>query len=176
MDRPSVAEQYLRSTNSSNLKVMDTPCDADKLLAAAYTQSGDPEKRLALILWRMRATGRTYDFRQVVDIFDAKVHQKLARRNKRIGKTRTTVEQAIWWWLNPVCRVCEGRGRPIIDGTPVLNALKECDACKGTGQSDWRKLIMPEQHHIAEMVIDGLERHSSLVFADMARLLKKDLE
>lgn len=171
-DRPSVAEQYLRSTVSTDLRMRELPCDADKLLAAAYAQGRDRDRQLALVLWRMRATGQTYDYKRVVDLFNARLHSNLNRRGKRARNTRPTVEKALWWWLHPTCKSCDGLGHPKIDGTPVLDESIQCAACDGTGQSDWRTLIREDEHKTAAYVIDLLDSYSAMVFADMAKLLR----
>lgn len=177
MDKPTVAEQYMRATHTSNLRhLLDRPCDADKLLAAGYATKRDQRRILALKAWRMRVTGDTTEFALLVDALDARLHRQLARKGKRIGKTRQAVEQSLWWWLNPICHECHGRGHPVIEGTPVLDELRECASCGGTGQSDWRRLVHPDRHEAAEIVISLLDAYSAIVFADMASLLYKDLQ
>lgn len=176
-EAPSVAEQYLSATNSTNLKVKEHGCDADKLLAAGYAVGGDPARMLALQLWRMRATGSTQGFEPVADVLDAWANSRLIRKGKRVGKhTRQAVRKTMWWWLNPICPSCDGRGHPVIPDTPVLDDTRDCPDCLGTGHSSLERLVSEQQREMALEIRDELDRLSGLVFADMSRLLKKQMD
>lgn len=180
-NRPTIAEQYLTATNTKRLKLEEhRTTDADKLLAAGYATSGDPERTLALLLWRMRATGDTSGFNQVVDSLVGWVHFSHSRKEILSGKKNKlaihTVRKTLWWWLNPVCMVCNGRGHPVIPDTPHVDDTRDCEACSGTGQSKLEKLVHHDQRELALRVMDEMNRLSSLVFADMAKRLKKDLD
>lgn len=176
-DAPTIAEQYLSATNSTNLKVREFGCDADKLLAAGYAAGGDPARALALRLWRMRATGDTQGFEMVADVLDAWAHSRLIRQGKRVGKhTRQAVRKTMWWWLNPRCPTCDGRGHPVIPDTPVLDDTRDCPDCLGTGQSSLERLVAEQQRELALDIRDEMDRLSAIVFSDMSRLLKKQMD
>ena len=173
---PTMQEQYLTATNSTNLKVEEhRTTDADKLLAAAYASSGDPAKVLALAVWRMGATGKAEGFNLLVDLFDAWTYT--IRLKRKPGKmSRETVKRVLWWWCNQTCQACGGRGHPIIDGTPVLDETRDCPECGGTGKADIRRLVHGPQQDLALQIVAELERLSAMVFSDMAKKLKKDLD
>ena len=177
MNAPTIAEQYLRAISATNLTVKPTPCQADKLLAAGYAVMGDPQRNLALSLWRMRETSDSTGFEQMVDVLQSWAHSKLARRNRRVGKmTRQTIRRTLWLWLHPTCPACNGLGHPIIEGTPVIDDTRDCPECHGSGKGDIRKLVAESQKALAMETMDELDRLSGYVFHDMARLLKKDLD
>jgi hypothetical protein len=176
-DVPSIAERYLTACSATNLTLKPDTCAADKLLAAGYAVMGDPQRNLALSLWRMRETSDTSGFETMVDVLDAWSHAKLARRNKRVGRmTRQTIRKTLWMWCNPTCPSCNGLGHPIIPDTPVIDDTRDCPDCKGTGKADIRKLVSESQKALACEVMDELDRLSAIVFYDMARLLKKDMD
>ncbi len=176
-EAPTIAEQYLTATNSSNLLLKEhRTTDADRLLAAAYATSGDPARVLALAVWRMAATGKAEGFELMVDLFDAWTYGRKTKGTKRMGKmTRETVRRVLWWWCNQTCHACNGLGHPIIEGTPVLDDTRDCPECGGTGKADVRKLVHGQQRELALDVVQELERLSSIVFADMAKLIKPNL-
>ncbi len=179
-EAPTIAEQYLVATRSSNLTLKEhRSTDADKLLAAGYAASGDPARVLALAVWRMAATGKPEGFELMVDLFDAWAHGRRTkeRQMRSSGKMkRETVRRVLWWWCNQTCAACNGLGHPVIEGTPVLDEGRDCPECGGTGKADVRKLVHGQQRELALEVVSELERLSAIVFSDMARLLKKDLD
>lgn len=181
-EAPTIAEQYLTATQTSNLKLEDhRTTDADKLLAAAYATSGDPAKMLALQVWRMAATGKPEGFGLMVDLFHAWTfgrEQASGAKQRRTGAkmTRETVKRVLWWWCNQSCHACQGLGHPIIEGTPVLDEGRDCPQCNGTGKADVRKLVHGSQRELALDIVTELERLSSVVFGDMAKLLKKEMD
>jgi hypothetical protein len=176
-EAPTIAEQYLRAINTKNLQLKPTPCQADKLLAAGYAVMGDPQRNLALSLWRMREMSDSSGFESMVDVLYAWAHNRLTRRNKRVGKmTRQTIRRTLWLWLHPTCHVCNGLGHPIIEGTPVIDDTRDCPECHGTGKGDIRKLVAESQKPLALDTMDELDRLSAIVFSDMARILNKDLQ
>lgn len=179
-EAPTIAEQYLTATQSSNLRLEEhRNTDADKLVAAAYATSGDPARMLALQVWRMAATGKPEGFGIMVDLFQAWSFGRLGRGEKKragVEMTRETVKRVLWWWCNQACHVCNGLGHPIIDGTPVLDETRDCEHCGGTGKADVRKLVHGSQRDLALDIVSELERLSAIVFSDMAKLLKKDLD
>lgn len=176
-EAPTIAEQYLVATQSSNLLLQEhRNTDADKLLAAAYATSGDPARVLALAVWRMGATGRAEGFELMVDLFDAWTYGQRTKKTKRLGKmSRETVRRVLWWWCNQTCNACNGLGHPVIAGTPVLDEGRDCPECAGTGKADIRRLVHGTQRELALDIVSELERLSAIVFSDMARKLKKDL-
>jgi hypothetical protein len=175
-EAPTMAEQYLTATQSRNLKLEEhRTTDADRLLAAAYATSGDPARVLALAVWRMGATGHAEGFHLMVDLFDAWTYSRKKGTTRRGKMTRETVRRVLWWWCNQTCHACAGLGHPIIEGTPVLDTTRKCPECGGTGKADVRRLVHGNQKDLALDIVGELERLSSIVFSDMAKLLKKDL-
>lgn len=172
----SVAEKYLSASNSGNLKVLETPCDADMLLAAAYASQGDPRKMLALSVWRMKQQGNTKGFE---DTIDSCMHMLRVNHNgmpMSLAKLKDITRKTIWWWLNPACDPCNGLGHPLIKGTPMLDHSKDCPHCDGTGVAPLEKLVTHQYANPARKLSDDLNRLCSLVFADMSRRLRTDME
>jgi hypothetical protein len=154
----------------------DAQTDADVLLAAAYAASGDPRKALALRVWRLRQTGRTDGFRELVEECVMLLY-KYNRGIKPAARTMKTVaEKTLFWWMNPACPHCGGLGHPIIAGTPMLDTSENCEKCGGTGVAPLESLLPPAKAAPARMLVDELNRMSAVVFSDMARRLSNELE
>jgi hypothetical protein len=170
----SVAEQYLRATHSKNLRVSDTHCDADLLLAAAYASAGDERKILALDVWRMRHQGHLRGCEHIVDRYTHRLIK--AKRGVKLSdaKARETVWRTLMWWMHMRCDECDGLGHPVIPNTPHLDTSVDCPACNGTGETPLHKVV-PEIWG-AQWLVHELDALSGIVFADMARTLRPQLD
>ena len=179
----TMSEAYLSATMSSNLRLNpERVTDADRLLAAAYA-SKDSRHDLALRVWRIRATGTMQGAHALAEDLGALMRSQSMR--KRGGYLRTgvglTFGQAkgvamtvLKWWQHPTCRVCGGHGHPKMLNAPVLDTNVECPACHGTGKVPLT--IRQEYGDGARWVISEMESLSAMVWDDMARRLKQQMD
>jgi hypothetical protein len=158
-------------------------CDADKLLAAAYATAGDRRKTLALHVWRIRATGSLSGTNELVAGLGA-----MLRDESRRGKNRSRQQVLTWpaaqvlaiqtldWWRSPVCKHCDGLGHPRMANAPVLDLTRDCPHCHGTGQTPLERHVGAEHTDRARWIVGELEGLSALIFYDMTRLLRINLD
>lgn len=184
----STAEAYLSSTNSSDLRVQaDVRTDADRLLAAAYAVMGDPRRILALKVYRLRAIGDMGGARQVADELGDLVRRfTVSTRGGYLrgngpgllqGVTAADIAmQVIKWFHMPACPACGGRGHPMLENAPVMDLTRECPECYGTGIIPLERIIRPEHVAHARWLANEMDGLSSLVFSDMAKLLKNEMD
>lgn len=149
-DRPTLGERYSTATESSNLKVKETACDADILIAAGWSQ-----EEIGAMLVRlqgefdnakseMRGQGATALVDQVLILSKLKTlpatKQALGRWAVRLA-TRAKFMQpdcdvlrlagrALDVFLDPNCPHCQGRGKNGGYGLPEVL----CKPCRGAGK------------------------------------------
>lgn len=187
-----MSEAYLSATMSSNLRLsQERVTDADRLLAAAYASAKDPRRDLALRVWRMRATGGMQgahalaeDLGALMRTHSIQIEQRGQRRSgplRQRGHLAMTFGQAkgvamtvLKWWQHPICRVCDGHGHPRMLNAPVLDTTVECPACHGTGKA--LLTVRQEYSDVARWVISEMDGLSAMVWDDMARRLKQQMD
>lgn len=183
-DTRSTAEGYLSATNSSDLRVQaDVRTDADLILAAAYASMGDPRRMLALRVWRLQAPGDMAGARQIADELGAAMRKSVVGR--RGGFLRgaapglmpavTAADLALTvlkWFSRPTCPSCGGRGHPMMKDAPVMDESMDCPDCDGTGIRPLEKLVREEHAGHARWLAAELSGLSSMIFADMKRLMR----
>lgn len=172
----SVAERYISATHSKNLRLDERVSDADVLLAAAYASSGDRRKAMALDVWRMKHNGKITGFEHIVDHYVNRLVR--SKRGIRISRARAeeVTKRTILWWMNNVCPECGGHGHPVIPGTPHLDESVDCVACEGYGVTPLKKHVRTDAFWAAQWISHELEILSAIVFDDMARLLRKEMD
>lgn len=188
----TVAERYLSSTQSSDLRVRaEGSCDADSLLAAAYATMGDNKRDLALKVWRLRATGGTSGSWGLMDDMGEMLYKHLVREDKPVNvrlrsmrKRKTPLTRAqsnavalktLQWWKKPTCQKCGGHGHPPMPNAPVLDTSIICSACDGTGTTPLKNVVLARHLDHAEWLVHQMEVLSSMVFNDMSNLLAKQI-
>ena len=178
-EAPDASERYLSASSSSNLRLVpDQACDADKLLAAAYSTRSDVRRNIALAAWRIRATANGAGAKQLSEDLGKMLTHKYNKKrvNRHPQLTRVTANeismQVLRWWQYPKCNVCMGRGHPVIPGTPVLDYSTECDTCGGTGDRSLERMVKPEHSEHAKWLQSTVISLCSYIFDDMATLLK----
>jgi hypothetical protein len=179
-DKPTIAEQYIRASNSGHLVVdPDKKTDADLLLAAGYASSGNRRSMLALRFYRLKAND---DISAIPELSSIAGHW-LLRRSMRSGRkklkgieARDLATRAMIWWMKPVCKPCHGHGHPLMPNSPVINYGHDCPVCHGTGQYPIHRVVPPGTSDEARWLIDQLDSMCHLIFTDMAKLLRPSLD
>lgn len=169
-ERPGIAERYAKATEATSLLLRDnTTGPVDVLLAAGMASQGDGLRSLALDLWRMRMGDMTRA-RDVCDALSdwAGKGRAGARARKR---NRLVVARSMAWWVDPICPCCEGRGHPLIPGTPVVDETRECGECRGTGHTPLSRAVGVDDLDLAGRVIAQVERVTGDVFHEMKKKL-----
>lgn len=159
-DRPTLGERYSTATESSNLKVKETACDADILIAAgwAHEEIGSMLVRLQSEFdsakSEMRGQGATALVDQVLILSKLKTlpatKQALGRWAVRLATKKAFMKpdgdvlrlagRALDVFLDPNCPHCEGRGKNGGYGLPEVL----CKHCRGSGKRDARKFGQDE--------------------------------
>lgn len=153
--------------------------DVDLLLAAGAAAQRSPERRLALAAYRIQVRGDMEGLGIVVDGADAWLQGRLARGGRRPlprDARRQLVIDTLLWWTNPICGYCGGTGfvqamvKGLDEGAGRLTT-ESCSCCHGTGRRPLAREVLPKLREHAERMVAQLDRHVSLLRADMARLL-----
>lgn len=175
-----VAETYLRAVNSKNLRVDETHSDTDRLIAAGWVSSGSDRKALALTLQRWMA-GDLRGMQQTVELMVDWI-----KSGTRIGKPELTrmprteamdIAKAVCaWWMHQTCPSCGGHGHPVMAGAPVLDTSRECVPCSGTGRRNLTAGMTDVQALVANGLVVMLEGVTPVVFGEMARRLRQDMD
>lgn len=176
-DHTSIGERYARASITSNLRVQEHQCDADKLLAAGYAQRGSDRKMLALRLYRMQTTGDRASLSAVVSEADAALRKRLLRKSSRpmpAAQRDALVVQTLRWWLSQRCEYCNGSGFDVMDGAPTLS-MQECTACSGTGITPLKRVIPHRLLEHAHWLAKEWDVMCAEVIGDMAVVLLRDM-
>jgi len=89
-------------------------------LAKAHRIAHDWHKHeLALMLFRLKSLPM--------------VRAELRRVADGYGIAGDVAVEVLFWWLDKVCKTCNGVQREVIPNTPMLG--RTCPACKGTGEA-----------------------------------------
>lgn len=123
-DRAGIEESYSTACNSSNLRVeADRGSNADILIAAGWL----PSRAIGAVLLRLHTKytrdGLEYVHKEALD---------LARKGG-ITSAEAVTSSVLAWWLEKLCKECNGVKFKLIPGTPSLSA-KHCKKCRGTGE------------------------------------------
>ena len=170
----STEEKYMSATDSSHLTVSEKPCDVDVLIAAGWAGSMSPLRDAAMRLRRIEQSGSLAGMGFIVDILHLWLKSEASVKGwKTAGKDcpEKIIKPVLGWWLDRTCKHCGGHGHPVIEGTPVLNTLVDCEYCdEGSARlSDvvHRKYLPP-----AEALASKLEETAWHMFGDMNRMLR----
>lgn len=158
-------ERYLGAVVSSHLK---EGRDIDMLTAAGMS-SGHA-------LSMLRLTHNRASFAAVVAEIVVWLKREAKRRGLRDGGKHSAalvVAPMVAWRVNQHCRHCRGRGYPVIQGAPVLDASRPCRHCAGTGKVPLRKVVRPEFLDAAELISSEFDRGEYMAFSRIRGLLKR---
>lgn len=143
-------EQLLRAHESSDLgESVDGTPDVDWLRAAGMVGQ---HHALALAVWRLTEEG---DKRALHEAYDGMIKIVVGMGN--ITNPVHVVASVLDWMVKPRCKVCSGRGHPVIPGTPTLSD-QACEPCNGTGDR-----VPPWGDHEKELYerVKDLQRQAS---------------
>ena len=188
-DRPTLGERYSTATESSNLKVKETACDADILIAAGWAH----EQLGALLLrlqgeWdsakaEMRGQGkdglvdRVLALSKLTSLSATKEVMgrwacRLATR-KRFMRPDADVchiaGRALQLFLDPTCAHCQGRGKNGGYGMPEVL----CKVCRGSGKKDHHGEKDEEARAFGKFLLCEMERQASAAEQSMRVLLRR---
>jgi hypothetical protein len=139
----TAGERYICASTTSDMRMHEYPCDADKLLAAGYASRGDARKMLGLRLYRMQNTADRDSVGTVIEQAHAWLQGRMSRKGNRplpLAQSNALIVQTLQWWLAQRCTYCNGIGFDIIEGTPALSQF-ECAACRGTGITPLKRVV-----------------------------------
>ena len=123
-ERAGVEEQYISACSASNLRVeAERGSSADVLIAAGWL----PSRAVGAVLLRLH-TKYTRDGLEHVHAEAVSIAQR-----ERIANADQVASAVIAWWLDKLCKTCDGVKFKLIPGTPSLSA-KTCNKCRGTGE------------------------------------------
>jgi hypothetical protein len=101
----SIAEKYARSTQSSNLKDDEQHHNTDSLAAMALS------KRLGSELFRVKYANDSTSYNRLLIEWRVIVANKAGHRKWPDHISPNFVaKEALDYWINPICLICEGRG------------------------------------------------------------------
>jgi len=120
-------KSYSQAVNSSNL--IDNTIKQDTAILAAVALSSE----LGSMLFRAKYAGDEHSVMMLMDAWRIKV-SAVAKKRRFLEKANEVADTSLRYWLQGVCRVCDGRTAPKIDNTPMLADLV-CPACGGSGQA-----------------------------------------
>jgi hypothetical protein len=166
-------ERYVSASTTSDMRVHEYHCDADKMLAAGYASRGDERKMLALRLYRMQNTADRESVGIVIRNADNWLRVRMSRNGHRPlprSQRDALIVQALQWWLAKRCMYCNGTGFDIIEGTPALSQI-QCNGCRGTGITPLRRVIPPRLLGHALWLTNEWDVMCSAVIGDMAKYL-----
>jgi hypothetical protein len=176
----ATVERYARVVTHGRTKLARdhaVSCDADVLLAAAYATSGDERKLLALRLYRAQASGDYSGLHVVAKQADNWLNGRSKRKGQHIPRRQReqVVIECLRWWVHRRCDFCGGVAFEAFETTGRLS-VAPCEGCGGTGETSLRVRIPWAYLEHAEWLVDELDRLVRIVFADMARLLRVELD
>jgi hypothetical protein len=179
-ERPGISERYALAARSSDLTVNpDARTDADVLLAAGYAAAGNEYASLALRFWRIKETKDLGPFRELAEIAGRWLQRRSVRGQRRRLNRIQAIDLAtrtLFWWIDPVCKPCAGRGHPLRLNSPVIDTSRDCPTCHGTGKYPIHRVVPPGASDEACWLTDELDRYCRVIFDDMARLLRVQLD
>lgn len=141
-------ERVSSAMNSSNLKLKETACDLDAIMALGMATRRMPmaSELISLHLGGSRAAFK--DARKAAIKLTARLNLK---RKWDITLRQDVVriaDAAMKMYLSPVCPECHGTKYEVVPGTPMLSAT-HCHKCHGTGR---RNFPIKDGRKISEVV------------------------
>lgn len=173
-DKPTTGERYSRAVDATDLTLQESACAADVIIAAGLSSVGDRRRNIALALWRMK-NGDLSEFAVCCGVLATWLQDKGEREKFKTGGRwcyERVVSRVVFWWLDPHCRHCDGRGHPLIPDTPVLDETRDCRHCAGTGTTPLERMVQSDFVDAAKILANEMDRLTANVFAEMRRRLQ----
>jgi hypothetical protein len=163
-----IAESYSKATQSSNLKDDDHHHATEKLAAVALSSE------LGAKLFRVKYANDATSYNALRGAWLLIVEKKASLRQwpENVSIPFVT-DTSLGYWLNDICRICEGKGALVIPGTPMLSD-DPCPSCGGSG----RKPLSCEdrtKRYVLDM-IDILDKMTSISAGAAMRKLRHDMD
>ncbi len=182
-DRPDISERYTRASDTHDLRLRASGCDADVLLAAGYAARHDHQGTLALRVWRLRGGDGT-EFEPLVRECASWIWAPVgtpAHLRPRLPPIKRTealdvAARVLRWWGHNPCPACAGRGQPLIPGSTRLDMSRDCEACHGTGRRLVERVVPGAYRAHARHLASVLEGLDAKIGVDMMRILSARLK
>jgi len=132
--RPSVIERLAEAMVSDDLSMTeDKRRDVDHLAALGAVMVGRPAGISAML--HVALTHDRESLREVMRFATALTRRLAAKRRWKLTlrDIEHIAKKAVQYQCAPSCPSCNGRGRKVMKGTPVLSS-KACEKCHGTGK------------------------------------------
>lgn len=127
----ALIERVVTALVSDDLRLRETACDLDKVIASGWSGRS---RSLGALAFRSRYTLDVERTRQLLRSVSRLALAK-ARQKKR-GGTREQIERlaccVCFWWLSDKCKTCGGRGCMVIGHQQHVSNIV-CQTCGGTG-------------------------------------------
>lgn len=176
----SMQERYFGARTTSNLRLNPNSIGAaDVLIAAGLVARRSERKSVALAVWGVLASDHMTGAHTVAELMGGWLRRRtFARDGRAMSKTaaKDTAMAVLKWWRHPACLTCGGHGHPLIPNSPVIDESRDCPACSGTGQIPLGRLVRTEYIEDAHWLSGEVDSLCALVFGEMAREIRKDME
>jgi hypothetical protein len=177
-ERPDITERYTRASDTHDLRLRASGCDADVLMAAGYAARHDSKGAVALRAWRLRG-GDLGAFPELVRVCSgwicACVGTPVRERPRLAPIKRVEADEVaarvLRWWRHNECAACCGRGSPLIPGSQRLDLSRDCTSCHGTGRSLVERVVSARYREHARYLASELECMDARIGVDIARIL-----
>jgi len=176
----SMQERYFGARTTSDLRLTpDRIGSADVLIAAGIVAKRSERKSVALAVWGVLVSDHMTGANEVAEMMGRWLRKRSFARD---GKTmpelaaKDVAMAVLKWWRHPACLTCGGHGHPLIPNSPVIDESRECPACLGSGHIPLNRLVRTEYVDDAYWLSGEIDTLCQMVFGEMARELRKDLE
>lgn len=176
----SMQERYFAARTTSNLRLdPNTIGAADVLIAAGRVAKRSERKSVALAVWGVLSSDHMTGAHEVAELMAKWLHgRSIQQRRTPISKlaAKDVAMAVLKWWRKPACPTCGGHGHPLILNSPIVDESRDCPACNGTGQIPLHRLVRTEYVDDAYWLSGEIDTLCALVFGEMAREIRADME
>jgi hypothetical protein len=174
-------ERYMSARNTSSLVLSSrTVGSADVMIAAGRVAKRSERKAMALAVWGVLTTENMRGANAVADVMARWIREHAYQMGERIKPPMPMafdVAMAVLkWWRAPACLTCGGHGHPNILNSPVIDELRDCPDCRGTGRIPLERLVRSEYVAHAHWLSGEIDTLCALVFGEMARELNDSMD
>lgn len=155
-----IAQKYSNAVNSSCLTDDERHHSTDALAAVALSSE------FGSLLFRTKYADDKWSIPELIRVWRLKIAQKAEKRGWP-QHARVIADESLNYWLDNICRVCDGKGHPKVITAPTLEACV-CQACNGTAR---RPLSVDPA--IRDHVRDALQQLESMEREAGSAALKK---